>query len=155
MFWAVAADAAVTVVFVAVRLATTDWKTYVSSRVHWFVHNGHRIEVTPQIVVFTVVLGIVLLLGGAGLRVFLAVKILRGSGWARLAFSILVVIGLLSTVSDVATGKLNVGGWEAALGVAATAAFAAGVVLLWLPVAGRYFAAVKAERSHYRQARLR
>src|SRR3954447_400857 len=98
VFWATVADGAVSVVFVALRLATTDWGTYVSSRVHWFVHNGHPIEVTPGIVVFTVVLELVILLGGAAIRVLLAVKILRGFAWARLVLSIFVAIGLLSTV---------------------------------------------------------
>lgn len=155
MFWATLADAAVAVVFVAVRMATTDWGTYVSSRVHWFVRRGHRIEVTPGIVVFTVVLGIVILLGGAAMRVLLAVKILRGFAWARLVLSILVAIGLLSTVWDVATGRMSVGGWDAVLGGATTAALAAGVVLLWLPMASRYFASAKVDRNHYRETWLR
>lgn len=155
VFWATVADAAVAVVFAAVKMATTDWGTYVSRQVHWFVHNGHRIEVTPEIVVFTVVLGMVILLGGAAIHALLAVKILRGFAWARLVLSILVAIGLPSTVVDVATGKITVGGWEAALGYATTAALTVGAALLWLPVASRYFAAVKADRSHYRQTRLR
>lgn len=154
-FWATVADAAVAVVFVAVRIATTDWGTYVSSRVHWFVHNGHRLEVTPEIVIFTVVLGIVILLGGAAIRVLLAVKILGGFAWARLGLSILVAIGLLSTIGDVATGKLNVGGWESVLSDVTNAALVFGVVLLWMPAARHYFAAVKAERTRNRQTRLR
>ncbi|MEY9854244.1 hypothetical protein ABH923_003922 [Leifsonia sp. EB41] len=109
---------------------------------------------TPEIVVFTVVFGIVIVLVGAAIRVLLAVKILRGFGWARLVLSILVAIGLLSTVWDVATGKLNVGGSEALLSDATTVALVAGVALLWLPLANQYFATVKAERNHYRQTRL-
>ncbi len=155
VFWTTMAEAAVAVVFVVVRMASTDWGSYVSSRVHWFVHDGHRLEVTPGIVVFTVVLGIVIVLGGAALRVLLAVKILRGFGWARLVFSVLVAVGLLSAGWDVATGTMNVGGWEAIMGDGTTAASAAGAVLLWLPRASRYFAAVKADRNHYRETRLR
>lgn len=154
-FWATVAAAAVSVAFVAVRIATTDGGTYVSSRVHWFVRNGHRLEVTPGIVVFTLVLGILLPLAGAAIRVLLAVQILRGVGWARLVLSILVAIALLSTAWDMATGRMNVVGWEAALGAAITAGSAAGVVLLWLPVSNRYFAALKADRKHYRETRLR
>ncbi|MCI0155085.1 hypothetical protein KNO15_00005 [Leifsonia shinshuensis] len=149
------ADGAVTVVFVAIRMATTDWGTYVSSRVHWFVHNGHRIEVTPGLVVLTVVFGIAIALGGAAVQVLLAVTTLRGFAWARIVLSILVAIGLLSTLGDVATGKLRVGGWDTLTSDATTAVLAAGIVLLWLPVSSRYLAAVKTERIHYRQTRLR
>ena len=149
------ADAAVAVALVAVRITTTDWSTYVSSRVHWFVRNGHRMEVTPGIVVLTVVLGLVLVLGGAAIRVLLALKISRGFAWARLVLSILVAIGLLSTVWDVATGKMSVGGWENLYGDAFTAASVAGVVLLWLRGTSRYLATAKADRHRYRETRLR
>lgn len=155
VFWATLAEAAVAVVLVAVRIITTDWATYVSSRVHWFVRNGHRMEVTPGIVVFTVVLGIVLALGGAALHVLLALNILRGFAWARLVLSILVAIGLVPTVWDVATGKMNVGEWEYLYGDAVSAALVAGVILLWLPGTSRYLAAVKADRHRYRETRLR
>ena len=155
VFWATLADAAVAVVFVAVRILTTDWSTYVSSRVHWFVHDGHRMEATPGVVVFTVVLGFVVVLGGAAIRVLLALKIVRGFAWARLVLSILVAIALVSTVWGVATGTMNVGGWADLYGDAFTAVLVAGVSLLWLPGTSRYLAAVKADRARHRETLLR
>lgn len=154
-FWAAIAGPAITVVFAAMRVVTTDWNHYVSSRVHGFVHNGHRLEVTAAIVISTIVFGMAVALIGVTVRVIVAVQFLRGFGWARLVMSILAAAGLVGLVWGLATGSADVGAAESVLDDLAALAATVGVVLLWLPSGNQYFQGMKGDRERFRAARFR
>lgn len=153
-FWAAIVGPTMTVLFVAVRVVTTNWDHYVSSRVHSFVHNGHRLEVTPAIVISTIGFGMAVALIGAAVRIVLAVQFLRGFGWARLVASVLAAAGLVVLVWDPAAGVAGVGAADAVLDDLAAVAVAVGVVLLWLPSGNRYFQAMKGDRRCFRATQL-
>src|SRR3954454_5032189 len=137
-FWAAIVVPTIDVAFVAARLATTDWNHYVSSRVHWFVHNGHWLEVTPAIVIWTIMFGMAVVLFAVAVRAIFALTFLRGFGWARVVMSVLAAGGLVALVWDLATGIPEVS-TEAVLDGLATAAVVVGVALLWSPSGNRYF----------------
>lgn len=149
-FWVAIADSAISVVLLVVRWATTDLHDYVTSRVHSFVHNGHTVEVTPAIVIGTIVLTIAIVLIGAAVHVIVALAFLRGSGWARIVVSLLAAVWLVGMVGELGGMVAAVGAVQTVITDVATVVVAASVVLLWLPDANRYFRDVTADRKHFR-----
>lgn len=92
-------------------------------------------------VAFVLVVGIVFGL----LYVFFAWKIRQGRGWARIVVTVLLVLGILGGISNVASS--NYGGLAKVLGVIGLLLDIAVLVLVWLRPSSDYFKSVKAQQQ--------
>ena len=117
-FWLLIAGAALTVAELVIRVVSTGWTTNGSVR---------------GAVLAALVLGAV----GVALRVYVSLAVLRGYSPARMY---LIVVAVLVLIPEF------VGGFNVIYALY-IASIAASIVLVWLPVSGRYFDSATAPRK--------
>ena len=115
-------------------LAVFDWDGYLAESVHSFERDGQELQVTPEIAIATVVIGVVLGAVGIALRAAFAVLLRRGFNWARIVATVL--FGALLLPPYILDG----------ISVLVMVLAIAGIVLVWFPQSNAFFKDVKQER---------
>ncbi len=146
-FWILIALLAVNLVRWIVRIVGFNWDSYLATAVHSFEHNGHQIQVTPGLAIFSLISSFAVGTLSIAYGVALALLLRRGLGWVRILLSISALIQVVTIIVSLPHRVVLVE-------IADAAATAAAVALLWVPNSKQFFDGVKSDRRLHRARQL-
>ena len=138
-FWILIGAALVGLIFFIVSQFQFNWHTYLAKAVHPFEHNGRVLQVTPELAIFVISIGIAGNVLGIAARVVFAFLMRRGLNWVRIVLTVLCGTQVLGTLID-----------KTILEYASTGAIVFAIILLWLPRSNEFYRNVKADRQLHR-----